>query len=153
MGVARQRLHDDQVLAFFDAHEGFRQHPFQLLQGIKPLVRGKRVFIPAVIGGHLHQVQLLDIPGNGGLGDIVSGLFQLLHQLLLGLNIPVGNDLANFDMPLRLHDPLSSHPPSSPPLPCNFFRTTSKKDRSFHLIKKVTDEERLTRMMSSTSNR
>ena len=50
-------------------------------------VAGDRIFIHSLAHGLLDEVQLLDVPGDGGLGAVDPVRLQPGQQLLLGLDI------------------------------------------------------------------
>jgi hypothetical protein len=54
-------------------------------------------------GQFLDDAQFLDVPGNGGLGGIESRFLKGLEQLLLGFNVPGGDDLHDFRLTLGFH--------------------------------------------------
>ena len=57
----------------------------------------------ALAGQNLDEPQFLDIPGNGGLGDLEPLFAQEPSQLLLGLHVLRSDDLDDHGMSFRLH--------------------------------------------------
>src|SRR5690606_8646225 len=57
------------------------------------LLAGKDVPVAAARHRLLHQAQLLDVPGDGRLGDLDALLPEELSQLLLGADVPLADNL------------------------------------------------------------
>ena len=68
-----------------------------------PLFGGGGVAVGAEAGKLLNDAQLLDVPGNGGLGGVVAGLLEGLEKLLLGFDVLGGDDLHDLCLSLGLH--------------------------------------------------
>ena len=65
---------------------------------------GNRVFVGAVARRLLHQMKLLDVPGDGGLGTGHAPLPQLLQELLLGLDVFLCDDVKDHGLAIVFHD-------------------------------------------------
>ena len=59
--------------------------------------------ITASAGGFLNKVQLLDVPGNGGLGAAYAARLQTSQELLLCLDVFLGNNLKQLLLPFIFH--------------------------------------------------
>ena len=57
------------------------------------LMHRHRIAVATLTGGLLHQMELLDVPGNGGLRGADTQIVQALQQLLLRLDSLLADDL------------------------------------------------------------
>ena len=96
-GTLRHALNGAQhhdILSCFHMDDTFPENRAQLVGKVQlVLLHGHRIAIAALSGGFLYQMQLLDIPGNGGLCGMDAQLIEPLQQLLLGLNGFLTDDL------------------------------------------------------------
>ena len=61
------------------------------------------IAVASLAGGLLHQMELLDVPGNGGLGGLDAQVVQPLQKLLLGLDGLFADDLQQLFLPDIFH--------------------------------------------------
>ena len=96
-GQTGQRLEYHDVLGAVHAGDALMEDGAQLVRNVQTgTAAGNRVFVGAVARRLLHQMKLLDVPGNGGLGGGEPPQLQLSEQLLLRLDAVVCDKLQNF---------------------------------------------------------
>ena len=95
--------HND-ILGIVIARNTFTENGVEPVgEGTGNLLGGSGIAVCAEFRQFLNNVQFLNIPGNGGLGAGYTGLLQRFQQLLLGFNIPGGDDLHDLCLSLRFH--------------------------------------------------
>ena len=87
VGAAAERLDHDDVFCGLDAED-------RLAQDLAETFADRRVRHPALgvaasagRAGMFDQLQLLDVPGHGGLRDVEAGLAQLFREPLLRIDL------------------------------------------------------------------
>ena len=103
-GKARQRMNDNNVFRIVNAGDTLPENGIQPVRQRRWRVFfGYTVAVSSQAGELLYDSQLLNIPGNGGLGAGKALFFQSLQKLLLGLHIGIGDDFHDFCLSFRLH--------------------------------------------------
>ncbi len=118
-GKTRQGADNNNILGIVKTGDTFPKNGIEFSgKRAGNLVGRGCIAVDSQTGKLLDNSQFLDISGDGGLGYPEAFLLKECQQLLLGLNITVGDDLHNFCLSLALHS-------SSPLLFINFALTTS----------------------------
>ena len=104
-GQTGQRLEHHDVLGAVHAGDALMEDGAQLVRNVQTgTAAGNRVFVGAVARRLLHQMKLLDVPGDGGLGTGHAPLPQLLQELLLGLDVFLCDDVKDHGLAIVFHD-------------------------------------------------
>ena len=85
VGHAGEAFYHNEIPREIHRFDGLQEHIVDVEgEDLRLLFHGKGVVIIPRGGKGLHQAQLLDVPGNGGLGSVKAGLGQMGLELLLG---------------------------------------------------------------------